>query len=283
MAPADWEVAKIGTHYLMCEDRTGPVLELKWGRVKGRFSHQHSLKKLSAVSKKPLNKAVRHGLPPPSWAKALEGFETAGFSWHGTSVSGRGVVIYCSSCRNATLIQFYERQSSGRTEKNNLTCQRLLDSFRDHHVLEETIWSILDIRAVIPREFELKRYRFEAGEFEMRFAGNRRTLILYRWGPASVLLRDQSLPRFAAARLGLSNSDPLPHPTQDASCVEWRSEPHLGGWKRCWQRMARRHLFKDLRVWHLMETNRILGVWTEGAFPFDSSLLEQICMRYESF
>jgi hypothetical protein len=201
-------VGKIGAHYLMLEEESGPVLEVKWGEVRGSFSHQDHLRRLAALHGKELGESVKQCPLPAAWEKALGKFEATGFSWHGKRVGGMGVLLYCSTCHNATLIQFYQKGSS-QTEK---IAQRLLTSFRDHRQDNQVIWSLFDIRATIPEKFRLVRHRFEAGEFELAFASGGQKITLHRWGPASILLSGRDLVQFARTM--------LPHP-QGEQVARW--------------------------------------------------------------
>ena len=47
-APRPWQIGRIGTRHLVLEDAGGPVMEVKWGPVKGKFSHAAHLKRLAA-------------------------------------------------------------------------------------------------------------------------------------------------------------------------------------------------------------------------------------------
>jgi len=80
LAPSDWEVGKIGPRYLMLETEYGPALEIKWGTVKGNFSHRKHLQRLAATQDKPSGKPVKKSPLPEEWAKALDPFDATGFS-----------------------------------------------------------------------------------------------------------------------------------------------------------------------------------------------------------
>ena len=78
MAPADWQVGTIGKHYLMLEEDSRPVLEFKWGQVKGAFSHRrktllNSLKYhcLSLDNEMLLHRIKKCGIDPGTRAETL--------------------------------------------------------------------------------------------------------------------------------------------------------------------------------------------------------------------
>ena len=82
---------------------------------------------------------------PAGWETALKNFEATGFSWRGTSLGGTGVILYCPACRNASLIQFYQRDS----EELKHACPSILASFQDHRQDDHVFLSVFDIRAMM--------------------------------------------------------------------------------------------------------------------------------------
>jgi hypothetical protein len=143
------------------------------------------------------------------------------------------------------------------------------------------VWCLFDIRAVLPEGFQLTRHRFEAGKFQNEFTFSRQKLILYRWGLASVLLAKHSLVEFAKMQPNVTNGYPAPVPQSDGSTVEWQAFPQ-SPWLRSLSRIKRKPSFKWLRLWHLAEKNRILGVGAEDKRPLDPDMLDRICSKYES-
>lgn len=278
LTPATWQVGKIGARYLMFEEEFGPVLEVKWGRVKGSFSHRDHLRRLAAFQGKELRESVRGRPLPAAWKKALGKYKATGFSWCGKTVGGVGVLLYCSTCQNATLIQFYGK---GFNQTGKIS-ERLLASFRDHRQDNEVIWSLFDIRATIPEKFQLVRHRFEPGEFELAFASGGQKITLHRWGPASVLLRRRDLAQFARTVLPHVHGDPYPVAVAGGKAVEWSGKPPLDSWGYWWSRVKQRLPFQLFRLWHVEGKNRILGVRVEGKRAVDYRLLDRICAGYES-
>jgi hypothetical protein len=278
MAPVAWQVGRIGSRYLMLEEESGAVLEVKWELVKGAFSHQDHLRRLADLHGKELGKSVRQSSLPAPWEKALEKYEATGFSWRGRSIGGKGLLLYCPTCQNATLIQFYQKGSS-QTEK---IAQRLLTSFRDHRQDNQVIWSLFDIRATIPEKFRLVRHRFEAGEFELAFASGGQKITLHRWGPASILLSGRDLVQFARTMLPHPQGEARPVNGAGGKVVEWNAKPPLSRYDHWWSWIGAKPFFQWFRLWHVEEKNRILAVRAEGKETIDPRLLERICAGYES-
>lgn len=276
-APVSWEVGKIGTCYLLLEEESQPVIEVKWGRVRGTFSSQIHLGRLTALHGKLPGKAVKECPVPYGWQKALGSFEVTGFSWYGKSLGGLGVILYCPLCKNATLIQFYYKD----TGKSKNIYRSVLESFQDHGQDDQTVWSIFDIRAIVPDQLKLVRYRLEPGQFELVFKSKNKKVTLFRWSPAAIILRNRDLVEFSKNMAFSLGDNPQFVVEADGKAVEWEISPSISGWLRLFGRMQGKHPFQRLRVWHIEEKNRLLGVKAEGKEPLDVPFFERICDAYE--
>jgi hypothetical protein len=272
--PSSWEIAQIGARHLILEDDSDSAMEVKWGPIKGRFSHQTHLKRLGALQTRRLRKTVEECVLPTKWKKALAGFQASGFSWQAETKSGRGVILYCPMCRNATLIQFF-RSISTATEKIPL---EVLRTFQDHREDGQTRWAVFDIRAVVPAYFKLVGYRFEPGNYELAFEHRGQKIFLYRWAPASILLGERNLKQFAKAISDFSTGDPVPVNLEGGQAVELSLSPRF----KWLSRFKAKPCFHWLGLWHLKKKNRILGVKMQGKKPFDTLMLDRVCVGYES-
>jgi hypothetical protein len=275
--PADWQLSQIGKRYLLIEDEFGPAMEIKWAPVKGQFSHQTHLKRLAAVQKKQVRKSLKAEALSADWEAALTGFEAGEFSWVADSSRGRGVTLFCPTCRNASLIQFFHKDDSVKYR----VASNVLSSFRDHRKDDQILWCAYDIRALVPETLELKHHRFEAGRYELDFADRDQHIFLYRWAPASVLLSKQDLGLFARSVVHFGKTEPVAGKMDGCDTVEWSASP-AGSWGRWLSRFKHKASYYWLGLWHLEAQNRILGVRAESKKPLDTELLDHICMHYES-
>lgn len=272
--PASWEIAEIGVRHLILENDSGPAMEVKWGPVRGKFSHRAHLRRIATFQSRQLKKTVKEWLLSPSWVEALSGFQTSGFTWHAGTKVGRGVILYCPVCRKAALIQFLQSKDT-RAEKIPL---KVLSTYQDHRDDDQTIWSVFDIRALIPANFMLASHRFEPGNFELGFEHGSRKVFLYRWAPAAVLLAGQDLAQFARSIADFSAGDPVPVDIDGGPAVELSSAPRF-----IWfGRFKAKPSFHWLGLWHLESKNRILGVKMQDKRAFDTQILDKICANYES-
>jgi hypothetical protein len=275
--PVDWHLSQIGIRYLALEDEFGPAMEIKWAPVKGKFSKKALLKRLVSLQKKQVRKAIKPKPVSSEWESVLTEFETGEFSWQTDAIHGRGLLLFCPTCRNATLIQFFRKQSGN----DDSVATRVLKTFRDHRADGQVLWAAYDIRALVPQTFKLKRYRFEAGQYELDFVNGSDRIVLHRWAPATVLLRKLGLAQFAKTVADFGKTEPVPGSIAGCETVEWSVSP-ITGWQRWLSRFKRKSSYYWLGLWHLETKNRILGIRAEGKNPLDTELLDRIFTHYES-
>lgn len=262
----------------MLEDEVGPIMEVKWHRTKDRFSPQSQLNRLSALHKNKPGRTIKEIPVPSGWKRVIDRYESLCFSWYGETIGGTGIVLYCPTCRNSTLMQFFQRKAH-ITDK---MITQLLASFQDHPQNDQTSWAVYDITARIPREFQLVKYRFEAGEFELKFALKGNKVTLYRWGPASIILREQDLLQNASKMFGMSQTDLQYSKADGRNMVDSNISPSLPSWVRISNFLKFNPLYAKSRIWHLEDKNRLLGVKMDGRKPIDPVVFEQICGFYDS-
>ena len=274
--PAKWEIVQIGTRHLILENDLVPVMEVKWGPVKGHFSHKAHLKRLAALHSRSVKGRVAEWFLPPHWQNALAGFETSGFLWQGEAAIGRGAIIFCPVCRNASLIQFFRYNSSDQEK----ILSAVLKSFRDHRQNDLVLWSVFDIRVTLPETLRLTKYRFDVGRFELGFTHGRQSTHLHRWAPAAALLDGGDLLGFAGTVSEFSAGQPQPLLDDSCDALAWCLSPE-SAWQRRLSRLKLNSSFFWYRIWHIKKKNRILGIRSESKYPLDSKLLDRISTVYE--
>lgn len=274
--PDVWQLVRIDSRHLVFEENGAAIMELKWNQIRGRFSAKSHLKRLTAAHGK-RNKVDLEPKPlPAEWSKALEGFQVDGFEWNSRDTSGRGAVLYCPVCRTATLIQFFKRDSL-------LSLNRfvgVLGSYRDHRDDGLTVWSVFDIRAVLPRVYLLTEHIFKPGNFSMAFMNKSRSLNLFRWAPAAALLGDQSLGVFASAVIGLAADQFTSGTVNGYPATRW----HIGTkTRKPWPlgRTGGTTPYRQGGIWLIEDHNRILGVSLTDRRPITGDQLSEICASYE--
>jgi hypothetical protein len=276
-APSTWEIGQLDSRRLLLEDDSSPTLEIKWGPVKGRFSHRSHFQRLVALHTKRLKKNVQPWSLPAEWENALAGFQTSGFRWQTETAGGRGAILFCPVCRNATLIQFFRPKSAPTGSMSS----SVLTTFRDHREDGHIAWCVFDIRALLPDNFKLVRHRFAAGRYDLEFAAGGLRLHLHRWAPASVWLGSEDLLQFAKKNTDFQDENAASTIINGCRGIEGNILPRFK-WLGRLRRFAPKPAFQWWRLWHLGEKNRILGIHLQGQRARDSLMLNRIVGGYDS-
>jgi hypothetical protein len=276
--PPTWEIGEIGRQYLLIETIDGPRLEVKWGQVKGKFSPRVQLKRLTASQGHKIRKNLREDSLPPSWEKVLRRFESIGFIWRSGSIGGRGTVLYCPHCRQATVLQFYQAPYNRPIPY----ASQLLNSFADHTDRTLKKWAVFDIQAQLPSNYLLKTYRFQVGYYKLVFSNQTSTLTLQRWSPADALLMNDGLVGFEKKCLALSSNRSMSIKKRSSNVVDAEDMSHKSILQRLHRRIKRQPFYWRAKVWHEVDKNRILGVRLEGNDSIECQNLKMICSNYET-
>ena len=273
--PREWEPGRIGARHLLFECDDGPAMEIKWGPAGRGFSSRRYLRRLARRVAR--GGAVFRERALPVGGGSFPGpVEGLGFEWKGRDGGAVGALLFCPVCRTVSLLQFFLRASGTGGDRQAL---RVIDSFQDHRSDGQCAWALYDIRAVLPVHFRLVGHRFEAGRFMLEFRGRRRGLMLYRWAPAGVLLKDQTLDAFAAASAGGAGMDFRALTGAGRVGVEG-VDPQPVGLAGRLKAVLRRPRFRGVRVWCVGRRNRILGVRLEAPQPVTAAELSELCRVY---
>ncbi len=273
--PSTWELGRIDTRHLFFDNHAGPAMEIKWEPVKGRFSHRSHIKKLAAKQKHLPGKRFEEWHLPSAWKNALSNFIAKGFSWQSGAENGRGAILYCPVCKTAIMFQIFNITDHMTSEETF----KLLKSLLDHRNDGQTAWTVFDIRALLPKTFKLDNFQFKPGIYELAFSNRFQTVKLFRWAPASAFLSQVKLSQFTANTLGFNHENLVTTSFLEHPAVEWRSNKAMG-WYTWLSRFKRKPAFHWLRLWHVVEKNRILGIRLDSKIPFDTQMVTDICTNY---
>jgi hypothetical protein len=275
--PAGWHIGRIGSRHLFFEEHGAPAMEIKWNQVVGRFSSKSYLKRLAAGRGRRMKTRFAAWTPPREWRQVLSPYNIEGFSWEAQDLAGRGVIVYCPTCRTATLMQFFIRMPQAPLD----VFAGILAGFRDHRGDGLRLWSLFDIRATLSERYALVEYAFHPGNFTLVFKDRHQSLTLSRWAPAGVLLNGSTLAEFASKTLNLAPEGFTPCRVNGCAGVHWQTTAAYvtPGWLGRWVGAPR---FRQDRLWHVGDRNRILGVCLEDRFPADGDPISGICSSYEA-
>jgi hypothetical protein len=280
--PRFWEAGRVGERYMLLENDGFPVLELKWNNIRGKFSTEGHLKRFkSNYQKQQGGQTISSWLIPRHWQDLLKSYDVTGFQWKGNLLTGKGLILFCKDCRCATFLQFYERRDNKKDDFNLIHQEEILSSFQDHISQNDLyLWSVYDIRTMLPQHFKLSRHSFSPGAFEMTFDTGVYTVSFYRWSPASVILLESDLQDFAEKVFPFKSCRPVSELSDNVEAIELESFPLISFWRKWRQKLRKKPMFKWARVWHISSANRILAVKAESDQPLDFESLNSICSEY---
>ncbi|MFO7708572.1 MAG: hypothetical protein R6V84_10400 [Desulfobacterales bacterium] len=273
--PPVWEPARIGARHLLIESETGPAMELKWGPVRGQFSHRSHFRRLLKVAAGRGGHARQCALPA-AWQEVLRRFESAGFSWVAGGTAATGAILYCPRSRTGGLVQFFHPPAESSAIG---LAAAVLDHLQFNDPSGPARWAVFDIRAELPGRFALVHHRFEPGRFIMRLAAGRCRIDLHRWAPAAVLLTGCSLIRFAQTLAGWGSLQFHTVEGPGPPAVEGHTPAAAGLWERLAEGFGLRTVCRA-RLWHVPERNRILGLSLQERGGIDSDAWEMAIRTY---
>jgi len=256
--PSDWDLsAASGDYdkgYCRLDDETMPRLEIKW---RGGLKTNEA----SALTDRFLKDARLNRKDSPVRVKrdtALAKVPDADcecFFTYGETDAVQ-MAVCCPVCGRASMLRVIQRPG----DTSHAIARRVFRSFRDHPREGWMPWAIYGFRLATPKEFRLKKHRFEAGRLQLDFAANRRSASAARLGLARTALRGTTL-------LDWARRDPLG--VWQGVRVAFESSEHKGrpavlvsGVRR---RLLRRRAVRGV-VWLCEEANALyLAAWRSPA------------------
>ena len=268
--PSTWELAWIDSRHLTFKNRGNPALEIKWGTIKGRYSHRSQLKELSKRHQTHRVKKIRNWHLPSTWKQALAPYSCQGFYWQTDTTSGHGATLHCPVCNKAVIFQVF---NIGK-HLSDPGVIKFLKTLCDHRDDERIDWKVFDIQALLPEALQLIHYHFKPGNHELVFSDKSTRVRLYRWAPATALLAQTTLAAFAAHTLAVSAEQLNQTSIRGHPAVELRPPGLTGGYRRR-VHWGIKPVLKWVLVWQIAKNNRILGIGLESKKPFRPDQMTQ--------
>lgn len=283
--PPGWEPSAIERDGLTLAAGDRPVCELKWSVVRGAFSFDKHIRKLTRASREAAVRGVDDAETPPAWAGAVARLEKSGlrvrsFQWRSGGSRALGAALHHPATGLACLVQFFVRSVADEDEAASV-----LATLRDHTGGKTRPWTLFGLKARVPADFLLDTFSFKPGHYRVAWwrpasgkAGGRvppgkgpgTRLGFERFAPASVLLKTAPLEKWV--RTGLT--DPPPE------SLAVRAGPDSAAWSGTakssrLRRLLRREIFASGRAWGA--GNAILAVTAGGTVPLPESVFNDIC------
>lgn len=280
--PQGWDPSGISPSSLVFAQEGRPALTLRWEAM-GTGRIRSGIARVRRSFPRELRHTLRDAPLPDPWRQALEGRfaeedldDARAFAWGGPAEGGEGLLIGSRGTRRLFLLHFHRIGGAANAGRIPL----ILSSFRDGAVGGRVLWAVYDIRAELPEALRLARHRFMPGAFELVFRSGAGTVRLFRWGPASVLLRSGTLADFAAARLALPQDRVETEGRSGADAVRWIDRRPSPRWLPRPLRGLTTRPARQGRAWHLPRENRILAVEIEARTLPPEEVLNGLCRSF---
>ncbi|NDV20071.1 hypothetical protein GO013_11660 [Pseudodesulfovibrio sp. JC047] len=289
VTPDSWEPTAIERDGLTFAENGLPMCEFKWNRVRGSFSFEKHIKKITKGHKGASVSGVSDAETPPAWHDAVKkltasGFRSHSFIWKIPGVRGIGAVVYHSGTGLAALVQFFIRAASDEDQ-----AAKVLASFREYFGGKSLPWAMFGVTARVPASFVLDTFSFQPGHYRVQYwrprsgkmadrvppgKGPGTQLVFERFAPASVLLRSTSLAKWIAETV--TDSPDVAVLQTDGHGVRWDAVLKTS----LLRTVMRRESFSQGRAWQTDSGNAILSVCASGTDSVPTILFPEICESY---
>ncbi|WP_207260708.1 hypothetical protein [Desulfovibrio sp. Huiquan2017] len=287
VAPSGWEPSAVERDGLLLADADGPVCELKWNRVRGTFSFDKHIGKLTRGNKSAEVRGVDDAETPPAWAGAMARLAEAGlrsksFLWRADGHRGLGAALHHPGTGLACLVQFFIRR-----EDDEPVAAEILATLRDHTGGKTAPWTLFGLTARVPSDFLLDTFSFRPGHYRVAYwrpasgrnpgraplgKGPGAHLDFERFAPASALLKGTTLEDWCRERL--AHAPPARVPAENGpGVVSWRGAARTS----LLRRSLRREVRTCGRAWLTDAGNALLAVTATGIASLDPSIFNDIC------
>ena len=289
VAPDAWEPAAIERDGLTLAEGGQPVCELKWNRVRGSFSFEKHIKRLTKGHKGAAVSGVADEETPPAWNNAVKtlaesGLRSRSFIWQAPGVRGIGAALHSPGTGLAALVQFFIHAESDEDR-----AAEVLASLRDYSGGKSLPWTMFGLTARLPAEFILDTFSFQPGHYRVQYwrpksgkisdrvppgKGPGTKLVFERFAPASVLLRQTELAEWIADTV--KETPEIEAFASQQSRVAWNTALKTS----LLRKTLRREVYSQGRAWSTETGNSILSVCASGTVPALEILFADICGSY---
>lgn len=269
--PEGWELAALGRQRLQLARNGKPVLDIRWNRIRGRFSFAAHLRKLKKVHGK------KQGLFSVTdnhthW-DLTQGLTARSFVWGGPGKGGKGALLHHAASSTAILAQ-----SSGPLEQ----ATAVLSSLRCHLAEPLVPWAVYDLRALTPGGFHLEEYALQPGRYRLALRSARQRIVLHRLAPADILLSGRSLATWSWRYFdaAIRSCQLMVEESEESDAVTWRRPLSPGRLAAATARLLNRPTYAYIHVWRPARHNRLLGVEMQGSRPISEDMIQQVVSAY---
>ena len=250
--------------YLRLDGLYIPRLEIRWKRTGARAN----IDRAARVYLDSLARANKRKNPAPSSEpRPLEltlpdsqDLQVRGYRWKSPQAECVAAVVLCSVCRRISVLQMFSPPETFSAK----VYKRVLGSFHDHSPPGQVHWGFYLMHLHTPDAWQMTGHKFNPGYAELNFGGPKNFQADFRrWGPASVLLEDSDLEKWARQNwpdgLGPDNVSNFNRSGEPALLARRTGSGILAPIRRTIGRGKgiRKALYWQSTAWHCSKSNRI--------------------------
>ncbi len=269
--PTGWELTALGRQRMQLSKNGKPVLDVRWNRIRGRFSFEAHLRKLAKAHGKKRKELL--AMDDHAGGDLPQGMAARLFAWDNPGKIGQGAIFFHSASSTAILAQ-----SSGPAEQFRST----LSSLRCHWAEQSVPWAVYDLRALTPSGFRLEEYTLQPGRYRLALRYTRQRLVLHRLAPADVLLSGRSLALWSRERFGatIRQCKLMMEDAEDTDTITWRRPLPPGKFAGAMALLLNQPLYAYIRVWRPARHNRLLGLEMQGSRLISEDTIQLVANAY---
>ncbi len=280
--PSKFEVSGIDKRFLQLDNGEQPCIEIRWYEAGKTYKEKTYFRQLAKKIESSSGIKIESTVLPASWKKSLAKYDATAFYWQSDLSTGRGVMFYCKSASQVMLIQFINKCD----DHTDNAAVMLFETLQFHQTKLETPWRIYDMFATMPSNFELETFEFKPGRFSISLSDKTETVSLYRFSPADVILKKESLGDFSQTlfkddidKLGLSIAE-LEYET-GATCMFGQEKKPSTATLALSKLSSKRRPYGQIEIRYTEESNRILAVMVSSRHPLPEDRAKSIFNHYE--
>lgn len=267
--PSSWEVIVSDKKHLLFERDLEPVLELKWQNLPPKKQDKQIQRIQQGLQNEFGDQSSINN--KGKWKKLFNTFNVTPCSWKEHS-NVFILLLDCPACNTVLLCRFLS--FSKQSEQEIVSA---IQSIVCHHEEEKELWSVLDFSIQLPTKLKLKTYSVAAGFTRISFEEKGQDIHICRLAPASHRLQSESMENILTTLV--SREKYKATIINEDNYVESFTDPSI--FSQIMRRLKREKPFQYGRLWHIEESNRLLGLSVESIRPIPSELVKEIYSSYE--
>ncbi|WP_320007957.1 hypothetical protein [Maridesulfovibrio sp.] len=280
--PHKFEVSGIDKRFLQLDNGEYPCIELRWYDAGRTYKEKTYFRQLAKKIESSSGLKIESTVLPSSWKAPLKKYNTTAFYWQSDLATGRGVMFYCTKSSKVMLVQFIGKNDEEIDEAAVL----IFDTLKFGNSSESKSWQIYDMKATLPGSMELESFEFKPGRFNITVADQTETIGLYRFSPADIILKEQTLGEFSRdlfieeiRKLGLSIAE-LEY-GKGSTCMFGQAKGPSAATLALSKISSKRRPYGQIEIRYTQESNRILAVMVKSRQELPEDRAKNIFKQYE--